>query len=318
MTSDTDCKNWANENNIIKPPEDTSLPFFAYGFYKPHQLAYPQIEIFVKGTPQKAKVKASLKQINGIPVLVEYDDPYSNTYVEGYLIQFKNNQKTVAYEKVGYSRNKGIYKWKVMNVDGQRANVLVSSKPELFKGQGEWYNNYDFNPPEHNNNVKLECYDWRKDPLFEKPLKYIDLAISHQKPANTHSEKYIKFLEAQMFYMLLWVSIDRFLSFRYGETKNNNVLYLSEEKSFRDALKKHVKEDERVFYERKNVYSTRHLRDYELNPDKPACSAMFYYTIRNNVVHNGKALEIEQDMLLKALTQLLNIFSYVVESAREE
>ena len=122
MTSDTDCKNWVNEYNIIQPPNDTNLPFFAYGFYKPHQLAYPQIEIFVKGTPQKAKVKASLKQINGIPVLVEYDDPYSNTYVEGYLIKFKNNQKTVAYEKVGYSRNKGIYKWKFMNVYGQRAN----------------------------------------------------------------------------------------------------------------------------------------------------------------------------------------------------
>ena len=45
---------------------------------------------------------------------------------------------------------------------------------------------------------------------------------------------------------------------------------------------------------------------------------MFYYTIRNNVVHNGKALEIEQDMLLKALTQLLNIFSYVVEMAKHE
>ena len=319
MTSDTDCKYLVPENNIIAPPETDDLPFFAYGFFKPHQLAYPQIKDFVKGIPKKAKVKASLKQINGIPVLVEYDDRSSHTYVEGYLINFKNNKETVAYEKVGYSRNKGIYKWKVMNVDGQRANVLVSSKPKLFEGEGEWYNNYDFNPPKYiNDNVKLECYDWRKDPLFEKPLKYIDFAISHQKPAKTPKEQYIKFLEAQMFYMLLWVSIDRFLSFRYGETKNNNVLYLSEEKSFRDALKKYVKEDDHIFYERKNVYSTRHLRDYELNPNKPACSAMFYYTIRNNVVHNGKALEIEQDMLLEALKKLLNIFSDVIEAAKNE
>lgn len=319
MTSDTDCKNWVNEYNIIQPPNDTSLPFFAYGFYKPHQLAYPQIERFVKGNPKKAKAKAFLKQINGIPVLVENDDSDSSNYIEGYLIKFKNNQETDAYERVGYSRNKGIYKWEVMNVDGQRANVLVSSKPKLFEDEGAWYNNYDFNPPKYmKDDVKLECYDWRKDPLFKKPLEYINLAISHQRPARNHSEQYTKSLEIQMLYMLLWVSIDRFLSFRYGETKNNNVLLLSEEKSFRDALKNYVEEDERVFYNRKNVYSTKHLRDYELNPNKPACSAMFYYTIRNNVVHNGKALDIEQDMLLKALTQLLNIFSYVVEMAKHE
>lgn len=318
MNSDTDCKYLAPEYNIIEPPEDISLPFFAYGFFKPHQLAHPQIESFVKGTPKKAKVKASLKQINNIPVLVKYDS--YNSYVEGYLINFKNSMKEEAYKKVGYSRNNGIYKWEVLNVEGQRANVLVSSKPELFEGEGVWYNNYDFNPHKYIENLdaSLACYDWRKDPLFKKPIEYISLGIKHQKAASSSNENYMKFFETQMLYMLLWVSIDRFLSFRYGETKKNNVLFLSEEKSFREALKKYIKEDESVFYGRKNVYSTRDLRDYELNPDKPACSAMFYYTIRNNVVHNGKALLMEQDMLLEALNQLLYIFKDVVEAARNE
>ena len=318
MTSDTDCKYWANEYNIIEPPTDTSLPFFAYGFYKPHQLAYPQIESFVKGMPEKAKVHASLKQINNIPVLVKYND--YDPYVEGYLIKFKNNMQEDAYKKVGYSRNKGIYEWKVMNVDGQRANVLVSATPELFEGDGDWYNKYDFNPPEYIKELDayLECYDWRKDPIFKKPIDYIALGIKSQKSPQSKNEDYMKFFETQMLYMLLWMSIDRFLSFRYGETKKNNVLFLSEEKSFRDALKKYVEKDERVFYDRTNVYSTRDLRDYELNPDKPACSAMFYYTIRNNVVHNGKTLIMEQDMLLKALKQLLGIFSDVVEAAKNE
>ena len=107
MTSDTDCKYLAPEHNIIEPPEDTTLPFFAYGFYKPHQLAYPQIESYVKGMPKKAKVNASLKQINGIPVLIKSNAPHS--YVEGYLIHFKNSAQRAGYEKVGYSRNKGIY-----------------------------------------------------------------------------------------------------------------------------------------------------------------------------------------------------------------
>lgn len=318
MTSNTSCKNWAREYNIIELPDRTDYPFFAYGFYKPHQLAYPQIERFVKGAPKKAKVKASLKQINGIPVLIEYDD--YNPYVEGYLIKFKKGFEADGYEKVGYSRNKGIYEWKVMNVDGQRANVLVSSQPELFEEDGEWYNNYDFNSPKYIEelNSQVECYDWRKDPLFNEPINYLKKLLKLDRPTKNKDEDYEKFMDLQMFYMLLWVSIDRFLSLRYGETKKNNVLSLSEEKSFRDALKKYVKKDDTVFYDRKNVYSTRDLRDYELNPDKPACSAMFYYTIRNNVVHNGKALTIEQDMLLKALKQLLCIFMDVVEAARSE
>ena len=312
-----ECVKTAYERNIIKPPRNKSLPFFAYGFYKPHQLAYPVIEDFVKGTPKKAKVKAKLKQINGIPVLIEED--YEN-YVEGYLINFKDGKEYAAYKKVGYSRNNGIYEWKVMDIDDQRANVLVSSKPELFKGDGEWYNNYDFNSPKYDEelDIGIECYDWRMDPIFKKPTKYIRKLLKNDRPTKNEEEDYEKFLDLQMFYMLLWVSIDRFLSFRYGETKKNNVIFLSEEESFKNALKKHVKEDERVFYDRKNVYCTRDLRDYELNPNKPTCSAMFFYTIRNNVVHNGKALKIEQEMLLKALKLLLNIFDDVVDATWEE
>ena len=121
-----------------------------------------------------------------------------------------------------------------------------------------------------------------------------------------------------MLYMLLWTSIDRFLTFRYGETKKNNVIFLSEEESFKIALKKYVEEDERVFHNRKTVYSVRDLREYELNPNKPTCSAMFYYTIRNNVVHSGKVLMMEERMLSKALEQLTRIFNDVVEAAKRE
>ena len=340
MTSDTDCKYLAPERNIIEPPEDTTLPFFAYGFYKPHQLAYPQIESFVKGMPKKAKVNASLKQVNGIPVLIKSNVQHS--YVEGYLIHFKNSAQREGYEKVGYSRNKGIYEWEVMNVDGQRANVLISSKPDTFESRGHW--NYDFNERKHIKelNIRLESYDWRRDPIFEKPMDYIylanplkyrehpreplfeepiapiDLENNHPKPRRHLNYEYIKFFETQMLYMLLWTSIDRFLTFRYGETKKNNVIFLSEEESFKIALKKYVEEDERVFHNRKTVYSVRDLREYELNPNKPTCSAMFYYTIRNNVVHSGKVLMMEERMLSKALEQLTRIFNDVVEAAKRE
>lgn len=335
-----ECVKTARERNIIKPPEDTSLPFFAYGFYKPHQLAYPTIKEFVEGEPQKTKVKASLKQVNGIPVLVKQD--YKYDYVEGYLINFKEDYEEEAYEKIGYSRNKGIYKWRKMRIDGGEANVLISSKPKTFKSRGHW--KYDFNEIKYIRelDIDLESYDWRRDPIFEKPIDYIfladhlkytiklrdpifeepiddiDDANNNPKPRRHLHYEYAKFFETQMLYMLLWTSIDRFLTFRYGETKKNNVIFLSEEESFKTALKKYVKEDDRVFHNRKTVYSVRDLREYELNPNKPTCSAMFYYTIRNNVVHSGKVLIMEERMLSKALEQLARIFNDVVESAKRE
>ena len=335
-----ECVKPANEWNIIEPPEDVELPFFAYGFYKPHQLAFPSIKEFVKGEPVKSKVKASLKQVNGVPVLVETDSKHG--YVEGYLIYFKEGYKKQAYEKVGYSRNRGIYEWKEMNIDGKKANVLISSKPKTFKNRGNW--NYEFNERKYIKelNIYLESYDWRKDPIFEKPIDYIfmadhlrytmkirelnieepinhsDLANNNQKTKKHLEYEFAEFFETQMLYMLLWTSIDRFLTFRYGETKKNNVIFLSEEESFKTALKKYVKEDEKVFHDRKTVYSIRDLRTYELNPNKPTCSAMFYYTIRNNVVHSGKVLIMEQMMLSKALKQLARIFNDVVEAAKKE
>ena len=76
LSNSNKLKTFLRESNFIKPPINKNLPFFAYGFYKPHQLAYPTIQEFIDGTPKKSKIRAKLKQINGIPVLIEAD--YNN------------------------------------------------------------------------------------------------------------------------------------------------------------------------------------------------------------------------------------------------
>lgn len=309
--SNSKCGKKDEEYKRIDPPKNKKLPFFTYGFFKPHQLAYPQIKKYVKGEPKHSLVKGKLKQINGIPVLLKTKTEYNA--VEGYIIEFKKEFRYDAYREIGYTKSKGIYKWEEMDIEGEKANVLVATKDYLFKGDGNWYNNYDFNETEHYREKELyvKSYDWKKDPMFEKPPAYIKKLLSRDRPTQSREEDYEKFLDLQMFYMLLWSCIDRFLSLRYGEIKKNNVISLSEEKSFRKALKKYAKNKE-------TVYSTRDLKYYELNPEKPACSAMFYYTIRNNVVHSGKTLVMDQELLLESLKQLLNIFSEVVEAAKEE
>lgn len=37
----------------MKPPENLNLPYFAYGLFKPGELAYPKVEKFVESTTKE-------------------------------------------------------------------------------------------------------------------------------------------------------------------------------------------------------------------------------------------------------------------------
>lgn len=330
--SNSKCAQKADEFKRIDPPNNKKLPFFTYGFFKPHQLAYHQIKRYVEGKPKHSIVKADLIQVNGIPVLL--DDEYET--VEGYIIKFKKAFRDDAYREIGYSKSRGIYEWKEMDIEGTPANVLVASKPHLFDENGGGYDNFYFDRKveDEKRKINVKSYDWRKDPMLRQPLIYIDNFLTANEAIQENKEEYEKFLEfiindsttnkkpkitreykefleLQMLYMLLWSSIDRFLSLRYGEIKKNNVISLSEEKAFQTSLKKHVRGINKI-------HSSRDLQYYILDPKKPACSAMFYYTLRNNVVHSGKILYEETELLRESLIQLFNIFSDVVEAAKNE
>jgi hypothetical protein len=62
---------------------DTSLPFLAYGFLRPGEIAYPQIERFV-GWSSTASIKGQLRLRDGMSFLDLGDD----LLVEGSLIRF--------------------------------------------------------------------------------------------------------------------------------------------------------------------------------------------------------------------------------------
>ena len=44
---------WKPESVGQPNKENKDLPFLAYGFFKPHQIAYSQIKKYVKGKPKK-------------------------------------------------------------------------------------------------------------------------------------------------------------------------------------------------------------------------------------------------------------------------
>lgn len=63
-------------------PIKTSLPFFAYGIFKPGQLCFSRISALVERII-KCNVKGTLKERDGIPLLALGSE---NVSIQGYLI----------------------------------------------------------------------------------------------------------------------------------------------------------------------------------------------------------------------------------------
>lgn len=53
----------------LELPERTNLPYFAYGLFKPGELAYGQLASMVEGNPVEMGVPGALYVRDGLPLL---------------------------------------------------------------------------------------------------------------------------------------------------------------------------------------------------------------------------------------------------------
>ena len=305
--------------NAGGPDEDKlDMPFLAYGFYKPHQIAYSQIKKFIHGKPKRVKVYHELKNVNGMPVLLKESSTHP---AQAYIIDFKYHMREDAYEEIGKTKNMHVYSWNMITVENengenQNVNVLMYPEDEYF--------------PENLNGFSNDNYDWREDPVFDATLNYLDWQIKllKQNPFKYEWDNLNPLIGVQSLYMSLWSAIDRFLTFRYGKTQTWNVKEFSLEPSFKKSLhenydaiglKSFYKNRERINDENDyKIFSTQDLEKYCLDPHKPTCSAMYYYNLRNNVVHSSKVNADEVDIVWNALIGLREIFRDVLEEVRKE
>lgn len=126
----------------------------------------------------------------------------------------------------------------------------------------------------------------------------------------------------------MWSTLDRLITFRYGDYQTWNVRKLSQEHFFKEALKNNYNALSKMEFYGKNdyrnddwddeVYSAENLRCYKLDPKQLTCSALYYYTLRNNVVHSGKMMPQEINMVLNALLGLTEIFRYSINKLRKK
>lgn len=270
------------EINHVGLPRNWNLPFFAYGIFKPGQLAYPRIMGYVKGEPSAEIVDYEMLYRDGIPLIRSGENEYFKT--SGYLIEFTDPKE--AYEIIGKSEPEELYMWKRIKVNGEWANALVGLNADCGSS-----NNQDYS---------TSYYNYRQDPFFKYALKLIKDTKDEFKGKNIGNME--DFFKLQMHYMLLWSVIERFCTFSYGYFPiGKNMFSFAKEKSFKDELKTITRKDV--------VYSSDTLEDKYLDSFSYVDSILYYYTMRCNVVHKGKTVKSEDRNKLKfSLEELYKLF----------
>ena len=284
--------NYNNEERTLEIPKDTTLPFFAYGIYKPGQLAYSKIKNCVK-KHYSHKINYKMLMRDGIPLIMPAGNK-SHTQTAGYLIYFNEQCSKTAYETISANMNEKLYEWNEIKVGENRANVLMGANPKMGSSDFEG---------------RLGDYDGRNDPYFKEAIDVVENELNDE---NKHWFNINDFFKLQMSYLLLWTAIERYASLKYNCPKIwQKWKRLSNEDVFKESLKKHVKKQ-------RKVYSSDDLREYALNPEKPYYSIKYYYTIRCNATHRGKALHTDDYLLRQSLKELLAIFKDILKDTFDE
>jgi hypothetical protein len=260
-------------------PENPILPFFAYGVFKPGELAFLQIKGFVNSCSRGA-IQGTLLMRDGLPIL-SLEERQGD--VVGSLIQFRAEAGKDAYRHIAALEPDNQYQWKTVVVDDCKANCLVGRSPS--KGSA-W-----------------SPYEWsgRKDPLFNEALEVVTETLEK----NIHFGDDLKPLfRLEMAYLLLWTCIERYASLRYhlGDKATKKVMNLAQEPAFGKALAKYVSEKRTV------QRADKPTEQCVLIADNPSKAMSYYYQLRSNLVHRGKGVSDDHDRLEKSLRELLAIF----------
>lgn len=273
-------------------PHNISLPFFAYGIFKPGQLGYLRLRDLVAETKPGCEIKGELLIRDGLPI-INQKPRHSGTCI-GTILTFKPEAVEAAYRRIAEIEPDKHYYWDVASVQDTDVNVLFGRSPT--KGS-----------------IPFEDEEWdgRSDPLFTAALEVIDETLQ----ANAVFEWDLKPLfRLQMAYLLLWSAIERYVSLRYhlGDKVMPKINALAGELAFAEALKRFVAEDRIVF--RADQPDKKVL----LDPSNPKKSLEYYYQIRSNITHRGKGVVRDYERINASLKELLKIFRYTLNNAFAE
>jgi|TARA_B100001964_G_scaffold199829_1_gene226390 hypothetical protein len=280
-------------------PNNTDLPFFTYGIFKPGQLGYLAIKHLVNAS-LKSSAPGYLKVRDGLPLFVKGNYDFGG--IHGYLISAnKKNIKTL-YQKVSDYEPHNQYVWgKIDTTDSNdsktKANILLGKTPE--RGSESLMENY-WDSKEH-------------DGIFTDGFHVVKEILDNNRNSDFKSLYYL-----QMGYLFLWTIIDRYATMRYTLSRDTKKRYKAFYKDpiFVKALI-NVLEGKDIYH--REIYSAGKPKDkYHLTINDPKKSFLYYYQIRNNITHRGKAQDQDYEKISSSIEELLTIMKEVVNSAFSE
>lgn len=276
------------ENKVLAPPSNTNLPFFAYGIFKKGEISFFAIKQFVNEVKKHKHIAAKMHVKDGVS-LIDITETSSTTY--GDIIYFKDAESASnAYNAIGLLEPSNYYKWDVKEVDGEAVNVLIGKN--INKGTNEVEDNY---------------WDSWTEPLFTTIFEIINEVV--KEPTNDISGK--QFLKLQMTYLLLWTAIERYATLRYklgGSDVLAKVLKIADEQAFLNGIRR--------IESAKKVYKTYESGHVNFNVDNPKGCVKYFYQIRSNIAHRGKAIFDDAKLVKFALVEMSFIFERMLVEAK--
>ena len=280
-------------NRELDPPDNINLPFFAYGIFKPGQIAYSKIKNFVIDQ-NNSEINHQMMLRDGVPILIEEE---KNEYTtKGVILNFSGYEEE-AYQIISRTMVRKLYKWDTIEINGNNVNVLfgvnTNNGGEIIKIDDEEQFEFDFNG--------------ENDPYFNNALDLVEKNLD--KDIYHHEED---FFELQMKYMLLWSAIDRFTGIKYNlRSKGANNIEFANEDKFIKGIKKIANDGED--HHHRAIYSSEDLQMHEFDANDYDETIKYYYTIRCNIVHRGKIAPSKDCEMLQAATKdLLGIFKEII------
>jgi len=266
-------------------PPDASLPFFAYGIFQPGQIAYFQLREYVKTIDQSAYLEGRLMVRDGLPIL----DPSAEGLVCGALLTFHPEKSSLAYAGIAAMEPRHQYYWQ----QSLAFNVLVGRSPS-------------------NGSTECEEGEWDSwdDPCFVEAMEVVEETLQQ----HTTYRGFKDFFRVQMAYLLLWSSIERYVSLRYhlGSKVTDKVFQLAEEPAFRNAVQCYVASGRKVHR------ADDPSKNISLKPSNPQKALGYYYQVRSNITHRGKGLPADFRTVYESLAELFSIFRQVLEDGRRD
>ena len=284
------------QSEAMDMPPRQELPLFVYGALKPGLPAFETLRHSVSLFAPDS-VAGELLVRDGLPRLRTND----HGLVQGYLLQWRSGQEQDAYASVCAFEPRKHYVWAEISLSsGRQANALVIRSPN--KGN-----------PRH-----LDTSSWNlsDDPAFGPGLEAVERVLKEvdDMPGDSFEANWQRFFRSQMGYLLLWSILERLSALCLGPSLDpmQRIKRLHQLKGMTEAVKEHVHRSDRV------ADSRNPDTNYRLDATDARKCFDYYYQVRSNLSHRGKAVFNEFETVHCSLRELLAITRQYLGKLKEQ